>query len=217
MSEIPTRVEASVRVAVTWRDSPAGLSGFFCTCPRTGRLMRLEECASCVHVERFRLGGGPAFIQCRAGPDETALDEAVSDQCVADIMSRELISVGLWLPIARLALLLVDENIGGVPVVDDVGRPVGMVSKTDILSELGDSMPEAPGRGECEEDVARPERTAEDLMTHPLVTIVESASIRQAAALMTSRRVHRLGVTDSENRLVGMVTMTDIVRRVAER
>lgn len=228
MRESPTTRGASVRVSVQWRESPAELAGHWGTCPRTGRLVRSDECSGCQHVEAIHLAGdGPAFIQCRVESGGEARADEARRNAVADIMSRDIVGVRASMPVDRLMLLLVDENIGGVPVIDDRGFPLGMVSKTDVLTELGERSEEAAtGRVSSRADLPPgevpplpvwppPGRTAADLMSLPLLTIGTSALISQAAALMTLHHVHRLGVADTDGRLVGIITASDIVRWLA--
>src|ERR1043165_7366720 len=64
--------------------------------------------------------------------------EAAGATPVAEIMTEAPICVRPEMTLDRLLPLLVVENIGGVPVVDAHGRPLGMVSKTDLLSEEAD-------------------------------------------------------------------------------
>jgi CBS domain-containing protein len=145
---------------------------------------------------------------------------------VSQIMTETPLCVRPDLTLDRLLPLLVDENIGGVPVVDSHGRPLGMVSKTDLLAEEADRADAESVEREfppvaqvplrlTEELLAR--RTAGELMSTPLLSLRDSDSILRAAQLMTTRAVHRLGVVDDEGRLVGVVSTTDVVRWLAEQ
>jgi acetoin utilization protein AcuB len=121
---------------------------------------------------------------------------------VANIMSSAIIAAVPWLPAARLIELMVDENIGAVPVVDDDGTPLGVVTRADVLEE-------------DELDVDS-EATAADLMRRSPITVFPTTPISEAARLMARARVHHLLVVDGAGRLVGMVSSLDVVRWVAE-
>ena len=139
---------------------------------------------------------------------------------VRDVMTRSVLSVRPDAPLKEVARVLVERRISGVPVVDDTGRVVGVVSEGDLLVKEQD--PEAIPRrplarifGESEETrqlLAKAEaRTAGDAMTAPAITIDGSRPVHVAAALMIERRVNRLPVTE-DDRLVGIVTRADLIR-----
>jgi CBS domain-containing protein len=143
---------------------------------------------------------------------------------VSEIMTQTPVCVRPDLTLERLLPLLVDENIGGVPVVDAHGRPLGMVSKTDLLAEEADRAdddalerefaPVAQVRRTISTD-SLSRHTAGELMSTPLLSMVETESVRRAAQLMASHSVHRLGVVDGLGRLVGVVSTSDVVRWLA--
>jgi len=139
---------------------------------------------------------------------------------VHDVMTPSVISVRRATPLKEVAGLLLDHRISGVPVVDDDGTVVGIVSEADFLvKEQGaEAIPHrrlARIRGESREARSRLAKvgalTAEEAMTAPAVTISSSQRIAQAAAVMTARGVNRLPVVD-DGRLVGIVTRADLVR-----
>jgi CBS domain-containing protein len=113
--------------------------------------------------------------------------------------------------------VLADFKVSAVPVVDEHGKVVGVVSEADLLRkvELG---PDAPARlfeGRTRRDSRSKAtgETARDLMSSPVVTISASASISAAARLMERHRVRRLPVVDEETgRLVGIVSRRDLLR-----
>ncbi len=121
---------------------------------------------------------------------------------VANIMSTAIVTAAPWLPATRLTELLVDENVGALPVIDDDGNPLGIVTRADVLEE-----DEAEYDGEA---------TAEELMRRAPITVTPTTPVAEAARLMTKQRVHHLLVVDGAGRLVGMVTTFDVVRWVAE-
>jgi CBS domain-containing protein len=135
---------------------------------------------------------------------------------VAKVMTRDVLTVGPYTPLKDVARLFVERRVSGVPVVDDDGTVVGVVSEGDILvKERG-----RPGNGslldhlfDIDSDQAKHDaRDAADAMTAPAVTIRPNRSVAEAAALMLDRRINRLPVVDEHARLVGIVTRADLVR-----
>jgi len=116
----------------------------------------------------------------------------------------------------EIAGLLAEYRISALPVVDDDGRLVGVVSEADLL------LKEAVGLGGhhhlIESSRSRREHAkagalvARDLMTSPAVTIGPEAPIGEAARVMHDRAVKRLPVVDQDGRVVGIVTRSDLLR-----
>jgi len=140
---------------------------------------------------------------------------------VRDVMTTPVITVRPDTPLKEVARVLVHHLISGVPVVDDVGRVVGLISETDFLVKEGG--PEAIHHrllarvvGESEATEAQLAKVgaivARDAMTVPAVVIDPDRPIHEAARLMVKRRINRLPVVDADGRLVGIVSRADIVR-----
>ncbi len=139
---------------------------------------------------------------------------------VRDVMSRSVQSVRPETPLKDVARLMVERGISGVPVVDDYGAVVGVVSEADfVIKERGaDAIHRRPlarllgESAEAEAEFAKvvAER-AGSAMSSPAITIGADAPLREAAALMVDRSVNRLPVLD-RGRLVGIVSRADLVR-----
>jgi CBS domain-containing protein len=137
---------------------------------------------------------------------------------IYDLMSREVVSVRPDTPLKEVARLLVEHAISGVPVVDERGAVVGVVSESDfMIKERGRTyIPRSPLRwllGETQHDLARVEATtAGEAMSVPPITIEgRVASIREAAIVMAERNINRLPVTEA-GKLVGIITRADLLR-----
>lgn len=139
---------------------------------------------------------------------------------VRDVMSQSVISVHPETPLKEVAQLLVDCKISGLPVVDEDGAVLGIVSEADFL--IKEQGIEAVRRrrlariiGESRESRSQLAKigalTAGEAMTAPAVTISAGSRIAQAAAAMTTHGVKRLPVLE-HGRLVGIVTRADLVR-----
>jgi CBS domain-containing protein len=112
-------------------------------------------------------------------------------------MTADVWCVGEDLDSEIATQLLLDRNIGGAPVVDSVGRPVGVISRTDLLRERNRSS------------------RVREIMTPMVFALPERATVAQAAALMAFERVHRLPVVSEDGRVVGVVSSIDLVAWLA--
>ncbi len=129
--------------------------------------------------------------------------------CVADVMSFDPIVVRVDAPIEDAEALLEANHVSGLPVVDNGGGLVGVISQTDLLRiahhSIGDILR------------ARPDglRVGE-VMTSPPLTVPMTASLVEAARLMHDAQVHRLVALDDDNEPVGVLSASDYVTLVAE-
>lgn len=139
---------------------------------------------------------------------------------VREAMTGSVVAVRADMPLKDVARLLVQHRISGLPVVDDAGAVLGVVSEADFLmKEQGaDAIPHRPLarlRGEsraARAQLAKVEAvTAGEAMTAPAVTIEPGQRISEAAAIMTARGLNRLPVVE-DGCLVGIVTRADLVR-----
>lgn len=115
---------------------------------------------------------------------------------------------------------LLQRNLNGAPVVDKDDNLVGVITAFDFLQkENGGAV--LPMQGSKEEmgrilNVARKivATTVGDLMSPNPLTISPTASMRDAAALMSSTRTHRLYVVNDDGRLIGTLATTDVMQDV---
>jgi CBS domain-containing protein len=148
---------------------------------------------------------------------------------VADLMTRSPVVVKPQTSLKEVIKILADRNIGGLPVVDESNKVVGVISESDLMwQETGVTPPpyivfldsiiflESPARYEQELHKAFGQ-TVEDVMTREAVTTTPDKSLREAAQLMHDRRVRRLPVVDNSGRLVGILTRSDIIRFMASK
>jgi CBS domain-containing protein len=135
---------------------------------------------------------------------------------VEQVMTREVLTVGPETPLKDVASLLSEKGISGVPVCDDAGHVIGVVSENDILfKELGTDLRRGLPLGRRFEPTTRDSgktvaRTAAEAMTSPAITTRATAHVAEAARTMVERRVNRLPVL-VEGELVGIVTRADLV------
>lgn len=146
---------------------------------------------------------------------------------VADIMTRDPVTVSPDATLTEVIKILAERRISGLPVVDSTGKLIGIISETDLMwRETGVTPPayimlldsviylENPGQYERELHKALGQTVQEAMSSNP-VTITPDKPLREAAQLMHERSVHRLPVLDSAGRVVGILTRGDIVRTMA--
>ncbi|HET7745186.1 MAG TPA: CBS domain-containing protein [Gaiellaceae bacterium] len=137
---------------------------------------------------------------------------------VKQIMSPKVITTRPESLLKDVARTLTEYGISGVPVVDDQGTVVGVVSEADILVKERGPKPRHEGlgawilRGGVADREKLAARTASEAMTAPAITIAATRSVSEAARLMIDEGIKRLPVVDLQGKLVGIVTRSDLVR-----
>jgi CBS domain-containing protein len=128
---------------------------------------------------------------------------------VADLMTLDPVVIGVDAPLEDAERLMRDRHISGLPVVDQHGVLVGVISRTDVLEDGGPSMALLLRR--------RPSglRVGE-LMSSPAVTVALTAPLREAARRMRDDRIHRVVAVDDEGRPIGVLSASDFVTLYAD-
>ena len=146
---------------------------------------------------------------------------------VADVMSHDPVVVKPEMPLKEAIQLIAEKRVSGLPVVNDQGKLVGVISETDLMwQETGATPPpyimlldsviylENPARYEQELHKALGQTVAE-VMTKEAITTKPDQSLQKAAQLMHDRDARRLLVVDSVGKVIGILTRGDIVRFMA--
>lgn len=115
---------------------------------------------------------------------------------VSTVMTNELFAVETETDIGYAANLMLENNIGGIPVMDD-GDVIGMVTKSDLIDTC---------RGKAYEN-----KSVQNLMSEDLITVSPSDRLVHARRVMMDAKVGRLLVME-EGDLVGLITSKDISR-----
>jgi len=100
-------------------------------------------------------------------------------------------------PVRDVARLMLDNDCGEIPIVDDQGRPVGVVTDRDICLRVVAN----GGDGTV---------TAGDAMSAPVRTVQMDSSLRDCVTLMENARIRRVPVVDGDGKLTGIVALADI-------
>ncbi len=136
---------------------------------------------------------------------------------VADVMTRDVVSVRPDTHYKVLVRLMLDHDISAVPVLDEHFRVAGVVSEADLLvrqAEHDDPPPEhwelLLRRGRAARSKAHG-ATAAELMTGPAVTVHRGCPVSSAARIMRRHGVKRLPVVDDDGVLIGIVSRGDLL------
>jgi len=206
-------------------------------CSRQAAAVTVAECLRCNHCDRIvkSVGGEPTELVCDFGgvcvEDPVAvsgppLESARPSRVPASaIMTSDVFCVQKDLSVEALTTLLLERGFSGTPVVDENGRPIGLVSKTDLVRErrdddgLEEREPLCVREGGGVEYELGPEfhaapiarATVADIMMPIVFALPENATVAKAAALMVFEGVHRLPVVSSGGQVVGILSSLDIL------
>ncbi len=118
-----------------------------------------------------------------------------------EIFTRSVVTAGPDESLAAVARRMQDHNVGTVVLVEEQ-RPIGIVTDRDLALALG-----AQG--------VSPQAPARKVMTQHVLAIPEDMGIHTATRFMRERGVRRLPIVDREDRVVGLVSLDDILRYLA--
>ncbi|MFF8908308.1 CBS domain-containing protein [Streptomyces olivaceoviridis] len=135
---------------------------------------------------------------------------------VEELMSRNVVRARPDTPFKELVRLLEENDVTALPVVDELDRPMGVVSEADLLRKSADQT-DPTGRTpmphlEAWERAKAEGSRAEELMSAPAVCARPEWTVVEAARLMETQNVKRLPVVDDADRLLGIVSRSDLLR-----
>jgi CBS domain-containing protein len=174
-------------------------------CPRLEGSVSVAACIVCRDCEGMHTSEDGSSVRCTYGVAEPEAVHkrrlpSVADRTpLSEVMTGDVLCVRPGVSIEAVAELLTEHGITGVPVVDEAGRAIGVISKTDLVEARHDRLGE----------------TAGDIMMPIAFTLPENASLSHAAALMAYEGVHRLPVIATDGSIVGIVSAMDVVRWLA--
>jgi CBS domain-containing protein len=120
-----------------------------------------------------------------------------------DRKGREIWSIDATTPVLQAVRLMAERHVGALPVTRD-GMLAGMLSERDYARKvvlLGRSSADTP---------------VSEIMSTPVVTVTPADGVRHCMQLMTERRIRHLPVVGADGRMVGMISIGDLVRAVIE-
>lgn len=146
---------------------------------------------------------------------------------VADWMNCDLLTVTPSTPLSEAVKLLVDRHISGLPVINDEGKLVGVISESDLMwREQGIEQPPYmiflggviyfKNPLTYDRDLHKAlGQTVGEVMTPHAISISADTTLPEAARIMHDKKIHRLPVVDENNHPIGIITESDIVRAIA--
>jgi CBS-domain-containing membrane protein len=139
----------------------------------------------------------------------------------ADLMTPNPVSIRDNATIAEAVALFTDKGISAAPVIDEAGRAVGVLSRTDILvhdrersryvERPGAAGPAATSGPVVEKTEATRVR---DLMTPVVFSVMPDTPAGKVVLEMVALKVHRLFVIDGQGDLVGVISALDVLRHL---
>lgn len=145
------------------------------------------------------------------GRSHSARQPTIADRVLlGDIMSRELICAKPDLEIATVVRLIVQHRVGCIPVVDDRRRPIGVITKFDIVDQLDATMQSVGGGSPLPSELSA--RQAEEVMMPIALVLDVHATVAHAAAIMALEDTHHVMVIREGGELAGIVSSKDIVK-----
>jgi CBS domain-containing protein len=153
------------------------------------------------------------------------LDEAIFT--AGDLMTRDVAVVHPETSLLDAVRLMAQRQISGMPVVDNVGAVVGMISEGDLvrwhegyterqtrwLDMLAEGMELAPA---FLEGIQEQHRKVKSIMSPGAVTVSEDTPAREIAHLMHLKNIKRVPVV-RDGKLVGIVARSDLIRALAQK
>ena len=137
---------------------------------------------------------------------------------IGDLMTANPVAVHADLAIDQLLELLLERGLSRVPVLDDDGRLIGMVGKTDLVLDMhvrGDTQVDQRDSGGRDRHVHEFGATVRDVMTPMAISLPASTSLRTATRLMLADNLHAVPVTSAAGQLIGILSATDVMAWVA--
>ena len=148
-----------------------------------------------------------------------AVDRIAGSVRAHDIMTAVVHTVLTATPLTEVAQLMADKRISGVPVLDEQKKVTGIISEKDFLSRMSaeDGLHIMSIISECLKGrscLAAPirQKTAEDIMTSPAVTVEEEVPLFKIMELFAAKGINRVPVVDRSNELKGIISRADIIR-----
>ena len=123
----------------------------------------------------------------------------------ADIMSRNLECLSDKDTIQKAAALMAEAGIGFLPICDAEKQVLGVVTDRDLTTRA------------LAMKIAPEKTSAAMVMTAPAITILETADVHEAEALMAEERKSRLVITDAKGKVVGVLSLADLIEHAPGR
>ena len=146
-----------------------------------------------------------------------------ADRRVHEVMTKDPVAVQADQPLVVAWEKMLDQNLKALPVVNEQGQVVGLLTHEDLLDRAGLNARLAVAR-QLDEETLNAEmeilrnsgKRVGDVMSQPVFTIYPEESLGLAAERLVKHGITRLPVVDENGRLVGMVSRLDVLRQVMD-
>ena len=147
---------------------------------------------------------------------------------VQDIMTRDVITVKKETSIRELAELFTTHRRGTLPVIDDLGNLIGVVTETDLIERdkslhiptvisLFDWVIYLESEKKLEKELKKvTAQTVADIYQAEVVTVSPVTSITKVADIMSEKKIHAIPVVEGK-RLVGIISRIDLIRSMVRQ
>lgn len=127
---------------------------------------------------------------------------------ITTVMTTDVVSIDRDQPLSEAYQALHGAGYHHIPVLED-DRPIGMISSTDILKLAYD----VDGNDDrLLRSMLDHQFTIDDAMTPDLITLSDTATVQDAADVLSREKIHSIVIVDVEGNLVGIVTTTDLIK-----
>ena len=141
-----------------------------------------------------------------------------------DVMIENVIFINKEDKLDEIISVLMQNHVSGVPVIDKDNHLVGMVTEKDLVTkekglnissymEFVANILFIDGKKTLFKETSKDLQflTAKDIMTAPVYSVREEATIAEVVSLMMNRHINRIPVIDDENKLVGIIGRSDLL------
>jgi CBS domain-containing protein len=151
----------------------------------------------------------------KSGKSEAVPRLVLGAETAADLMTPNPVSIRDSATIVEAVSLLTNKGISGAPVIDDSGRPVGVLSRADIVAHDRNraALPSAGAAGGAAAGSSGLARVR-DLMTPAVFSVIPETPASKVVREMLALQVHRLFVVDKSGVLVGVISAPDVLRHL---
>lgn len=129
---------------------------------------------------------------------EGTADQFLNDIVLREIMTQDIFILDITSTALEVAQAMKDNNIGSIIVSKD-GNPTGIITERDIVHKV------------MAKDVKPSTMLAEEIMSSPIITVKSSTDVIKASEIMVKSGIRRLGVTNGDDEITGIVTDRDIL------
>ena len=142
----------------------------------------------------------------------------------SDVMTRDVVVIGPEASVGEAARLLAEKDVSALPVVDESGKIVGIISEADLVrrTEIGTAKHRpwwlealTPGVTLAEEFTKSHGRAVSELMSREVVSATEETPLQEIAALLERHRIKRVPIVADDGKLAGIVSRSNLVQAIA--